>query len=260
MGKLNKDSNSYTIIYTAVMIIIVAVALAFTSQALKKPQQANERIDKMQQILRSLKQNPADKADVIDAYQSIIKREMLINDKGEIVESFDGNELGNSEVFKMNTKNQYKYYRKDQTTPLPLYEAVVDGTPAYVIPLNGVGLWGDIWGYIAIENDGYTVLGVDFSHASETPGLGAEIAHEPFSNQFNGKHIGTPETGVVGIAVVKKGRKAEGMEYVDGVTGGTLTSNGVNDMLRDCLAPYKAFLGKVANGEVSANSDNEAIN
>ena len=261
MGKMNKDSNSYTLIYTAVMIIIVAVALAFTSQVLRKPQQANERIDKMQQVLRSLKQNPDDKAQVINVYQSTIKRELLINDKGDIVKEFTGSELGNSEVFYMNTKNQHKYYLKDATTPLPLYEAEVDGSTKYVIPLNGMGLWGDIWGYIALNDDGYTVYGIDFSHASETPGLGGEIVHEAFSSQFDGKHIGTLETGVVGIAVVKKGRKVQDKDQVDGISGGTLTSNGVNDMLHDCLIPYNAFLGKLAKGTpVSNDITTEGIN
>ena len=107
--------------------------------------------------------------------------------------------------------------------------------------MNGVGLWGAIWGYIALDNDRNTVDGVFFSHASETPGLGADIVSpEKFRNQFHGKHI-MNNGEFVSLLVVKPGAKADGVETVDGISGGTITSKGVETMLRNCLGNYAAF-------------------
>ena len=108
--------------------------------------------------------------------------------------------------------------------------------------MNGAGLWNKIWGYIAIDAaDHSSVVGADFGNAGETPGLGAEISTPHFADQFKGKQI-FREGVFTGIAVVKSGQVAEDKDYVDGISGGTLTSNGVNDMLAASLAPFQQFL------------------
>ncbi len=123
---------------------------------------------------------------------------------------------------------------------LHVFVADVNGETKYVFPVYGAGLWGAIWGYVALNSDKDTVYGVYFSHASETPGLGAEIASAAFQGQFPGKK--TIENGEVALGVVKNG-KVEKAEYqVDGISGGTITSVGVNDMLKHCLTEYKSFL------------------
>lgn len=246
---MNRDSNTYTIVYAAVMVALVAVALALTSQVLKKPQQENMKVDKMEQILRSLNITVSNKAEVATTYRSIIKKELLINIKGEVVETFEGDKLAANEAFNMNTANQFKLVRNNNALPLPLYIAEVDGVTKYVLPMNGGGLWGAIWGYISLDADGNTIFGSDFGHAGETPGLGAEIATPTFAARFVGKHISDATGNVIGIAVVKGGKAVDEREWVDGVSGGTLTSNGVDEMISSSLTCYNEYLKANANKE-----------
>jgi len=242
---MNRESNTYTIIYAAVMVIVVAIALALTSVVLKKPQQENVRIDKMQQILRSVNLSPA-KAQVIESYMSTIKQELLVDGQGNIAETFEGGDIAKNEAFDMNTANQFKYRKDDPTVSLPVYVAEVDGEKLYILPMDGQGLWNVLWGYIAVKSDGSTVFGADFSHAGETPGLGAEITKPFFSEQFVGKQLYKGGT-FKSIAVVKQGQSKEDQDYVDGISGGTLTSNGVNDMLLHSIGAYQAFLEKLSS-------------
>lgn len=241
---MKKESNSYIILYSVVMVVIVALALAFTSEMLKERKSDNEKIDKMQQILRSLHLEP-DKSQVIDTYKEVIVAEVLVSSKtGEELARFEGDSRTKSEAFTLNTSNQFKYIAQGKEEALPLYIATIDGSTKYIVPLDGAGLWGAIWGYLSINEDGYTIYGSDFGHAGETPGLGAEIATKAFSSQFTNKSIGSPEKGIVGIAVVKPGQTDQHRDYVDGITGGTLTSNGVNDMIASCLAYYEPYFLK----------------
>lgn len=247
---MKKESNLYIILYSVVMVVVVALALAFTSEALKEPQKANEQIDKMQQILRSVHLAP-NKSEVINTYEKVILAETLVStESGAIEKSFTGDERIKSEVFTMNTNNQFKYVRSNTASTLPLYLAEIEGEKKYIVPLNGNGLWNVIWGYVALDADGLTIYGTDFGNAGETPGLGAEISTKEFADSFVGKKIGSPEKGIVGVAVLKHGQLDPARrEQVDGITGGTLTSNGVNDMIAFCLKQYEPFLAKVARGE-----------
>ena len=125
---------------------------------------------------------------------------------------------------------------------LHVFECEVDGQKKYVIPVYGAGLWGPIWGYIGLNEDKNSVYGVYFSHAGETPGLGAEITTPKFQGQFAGKKVF--DGANVGLSVVKNGRVANPDYEVDGISGGTITSQGVDAMLKDCLKPYEKFLNK----------------
>ena len=128
---------------------------------------------------------------------------------------------------------------------LPVFIASLEnGSNAYVAPLRGKGLWGPIWGYLALDADASTIYGVDFGHDSETPGLGAEITHEPFRKQFEGKHLFKNDE-FKSIAVVKKGKSVSEKDYVDGISGGTITSQGVGAMLYDNVGEYKNFLENI---------------
>ncbi|MEG2514986.1 MAG: NADH:ubiquinone reductase (Na(+)-transporting) subunit C, partial [Bacteroidaceae bacterium] len=125
---------------------------------------------------------------------------------------------------------------------LPIYVCEVNGAAKYVLPLRGKGLWGAIWGYVGLDEDKNTVYGTYFSHASETPGLGAEIATESFQKPFIGKHILNADGQFVSIAVVKPGKTAEGQDSVDGISGGTITSSAVSNMMLEGLGQYDKFL------------------
>lgn len=229
---MNRESSGYTIIYAAVMVVIVALGLAFTHQVLSDKQIANENIDKMQQILRSLNIN-ASVDEAQETFSKLIQDAYLIDSEGN---KLDGTEGSTPDDPAFSTE-----IGDPSAEGLPVYEAEVDGSIKYVIPMSGAGLWGGIWGYLALEDDGSTVYGAEFDHSGETPGLGAEIADTPFKGQFQGKSLF--RDGVFqSIAVVKPGRTVTNRDFVDGISGGTITSQGVDNMLLESVGRYRDFL------------------
>lgn len=234
---MNKQGNVYTVIYIIVLVLLVGSALAFTSMSLKDKQQANIDADKMRQILASMHVTP-DKSDIIDTYNKYITDSYVVNAAGERV---DG------DAFAVNVAAEVK--KPDAERLLPVYVATMpeEAATKYVLPVYGAGLWGPIWGYVALDADGSTVFGAYFAHQGETPGLGAEIEKPAFSDQFVGKVMFKKDT-FLPVAVVKAGQKPTGDEdYVDGISGGTITSKGVGAMLSDCLKPYENFLSNIRN-------------
>ncbi len=230
---MNKQSNTYTIIYIIVLVIIVGAALAFTSISLKDRQQANADADKMRQILASVRIEVPD-AQVTETYSKYITGSMVVNASGNV-------DTSAPKAFDISIAAQVKEPADKRL--LPVYECKLDdGSLKYILPMYGAGLWGPIWGYVALDADGSTIFGAYFAHQGETPGLGAEIEKPVFSGQFVGKHIYAGDH-LVPVAVVKKGQKpVGGGEYVDGISGGTITSKGVGAMLSNCLLPYNNFL------------------
>lgn len=208
------------------MVVIVAFLLAFVSSALKPIQQKNVELDKKKQVLAAL--NVFEK-DAEAAYAKYIKADQLLNADGTVKSETGGFAIESSAI---------------SEEVLPLYVCEVKGETKYIIPLFGAGLWNVIWGYIALDDDKSTIYGVYFSHAGETPGLGAEITnYEKFQKPFIGKNA-INEAGDVAISVVKFGKVADPSCEVDGISGGTITSVGVDNMLKDCLKLYKGFLTK----------------
>jgi Na+-transporting NADH:ubiquinone oxidoreductase subunit C len=128
---------------------------------------------------------------------------------------------------------------------LPVYVGPKEDQKIYVLPVRGKGLWGPIWGYVAIEDDFNTIYGTNFSHQSETPGLGAEIANRPFQKQFIGKKIFDEAGKFVSVSVVKKDVSPDAKHKVDGISGGTITSNGVDNMLKDVIGDYLPYIKKM---------------
>ncbi len=229
---MNRESSLYTIIYASVMVIIVAVGLAFTHQALSERQIANENIDKMQQILRSLRVEATPK-DAEAKYAELISDAYLIKEDGSKVEGSEGTQP-TDKAFATDVS-------KSGADALPVFVAQVDGQKLYIIPMTGKGLWGPVWGYMSFAENGSTIYGTDFGHDSETPGLGAEIVYPSFRNQFTGKEL-IKNGEFKSIAVVKHGQTDSSRDYVDGISGGTITSKGVNDMLFESVGKYKSFL------------------
>ena len=230
---MNTNKNSYTLIYAVVMVVVVALLLALVSSGLKDIQNNNVKLDKKKQILSSLNIQ-LDGQDANTLYEQHIVKELVLNVKGEVLSEKMG-EAFVIDVIKENAKAEAE-------RQLPLYVAEVDGQTKYIITMCGAGLWGPIWGYIALNDDKNTVFGTYFSHASETPGLGAEIALPAFQNKFVGKHILNDARDFVSIAVMKPGQTAEGQDYVDGISGGTITSKGVEAMLLKSIGQYEAYL------------------
>ncbi len=234
---MNKESSLYTILYAAIMVIIVAVGLAFTHQALSDKQIANVNIDKMQQVLRALRVDATPK-DAEAKYAELIKEAYLIDESGQLVAGTEG--VGTQDpAFQTDLASK-------EVKGLPVFVAETNGQKYYVIPMTGSGLWGAIWGYISFEEDGSTIYAADFSHESETPGLGAEIENRSFRARFEDKGLQLLKDGEYkSIAVVKPGQSHREKDYVDGISGGTITSNGVSDMLYGSVGRYKEFLLKL---------------
>ena len=222
---MNTNSNSYTIIYASVMVVIVAFLLAFVSSSLKATQDKNVQLDTKKQILAALNIKNVEDADA--EYQKYVKGDMLMNVDGTLTE--------NTGAFATGYEKEAKEHQR-----LHVFVAEVNGETKYVFPVYGAGLWGAIWGYVALNEDKNTVYGTYFSHASETPGLGAEIATEHFQNEFKDKKV--MDGSVVGLDVVKNGKVEKPEFQVDGISGGTITSVAVGQMLKSCMGHYNNFL------------------
>jgi Na+-transporting NADH:ubiquinone oxidoreductase subunit C len=235
---MNTNKNSYTLIYATVMVVIVALTLAFVSSALKEKQDANKRLDKKKQILSSLNIDLKDQ-NADELYASYITDEVVLRSSGEVVQS-------EIKAFDVDIKKELS--KKLETRNLPVYVANVEGKTKYILPLYGAGLWGPIWGYIALNDDKNTVYGTYFSHASETPGLGAEISTGIFQKQFIGKRILNDRNEFVSILVLKSGQKSEEQDMVDAISGGTITSKGVEAMLLNCIGQYDTYLQQTNGG------------
>ena len=173
---MDVNSNKYTIGFSFVMVVIVALLLAVASEGLKPMQNQNIEREKMQNILKSVGIEVT-RDEAKDAYDKYITEEIVLNDKGEQIEG---------DAFKVDVLKEYKSGGQ-KNFPIYIYEN--EGSKKYIIPLVGKGLWGPIWGYIALESDKNTVAGASFDHKGETPGLGAEINQGWFQEPFIGKKI-----------------------------------------------------------------------
>ena len=229
---MNKQGNAYTILYASVMVIIVAALLAVISVSLKPMQQANIEIDKKKQILSSVNIE-ATANNAVELYSKYITESYVVDAQGAKIDGVD--------AFVVDVAAQVK--KENAERQLPVFVATLDnGDLKYILPLYGAGLWGPIWGYIAVDADGNTIYGSYYAHQGETPGLGAEIEKPDFQKQFVGKHLFV-EGVMKPVDVMKVGQKpTDGSEYVDAVSGGTITSKGVQDMIDNSLLPYDAFL------------------
>lgn len=232
MGKINVNSNAYIITYSVVMVVIVAILLSVAALGLKDRQDANILNEKKTQIVKALGHNP-EKVSYEDA-----KITAYILDKEGKVTSDD-----EKEVFEALNKIKDSF----AAGKFPVFEAE-DGS--VVIPLYGAGLWGPIWGYLALEKDMNTIKGIVMDHQGETPGLGAEIATAAYQANFvpkeldQKKKIYNANGELVGITIVKAGKGVAGNKAheVDAISGGTKTCDGVTKMFESSLKYYEKYL------------------
>ena len=208
--KFNTNSNTYIIIYSVVLVVIVAFCLAFVYTSLKERQDANVALDVKKQVLAALDiRDFADDAAAEAAYQ-------------QTVEKTDTLDAGTKRI---------------------VYLCNVNGEKKYVLFVKGMGLWGPVWGYIALNAAKTTVYGTYFNHEGETAGLGAEIKDSrSWQNLFKGKTAYADGKPVLGVKKANDIRPEEKASTVDAITGATLTSDGVNLMLQSCLADYQDYL------------------
>ncbi|MDD2583909.1 MAG: NADH:ubiquinone reductase (Na(+)-transporting) subunit C [Bacteroidales bacterium] len=211
---MDTNNNFYTIAYATLMVIVVAVILALASSLLKERQERNVELERKQMVLRSV--HLAGKAN--DA-----------EDKDSYIEQ------------------QYAKYITDSSIiengkELILYICKLDNNKKqYIIPLKGSGLWGPVWGYISLKDDYNTIAGAVFDHKSETPGLGAEITTPAFYKQFTDKQIFDNSGKYVSVQVVKGGAAPGSKHQVDAISGGTITSEAVEEMISRNVNEYLNF-------------------
>ena len=227
---IDKNSNSYTFGFAILMVIVVGSLLAVASQGLKTRQEKNATDKKMMSILSAINVN-ATRENAQEMYNKYVIDSKIIS----------GKDL-NAEAFNVDIKKEFR----DKNISVsdrnyPLYICEKDGDKYYIIPVVGTGLWGPIWGFVALESDFKTIYGANFDHKSETPGLGAEIKYASYSDQYTGETISDTIGNFQPIIVVKDGSGSGINSKVDGITGGTITSKGVEEMTTRTLEVYANY-------------------
>ena len=239
---MDVNKNSYTFSFAAIIVVLVASLLSIAAISLKPFQNKNIESEKKQNILSTVGIEVS-REEAADAYKKSISNTYVINNKGELVE-------GNA--FDVDLGLELKKPSSEQL--LPVFESEKDGDKLYILPMRGKGLWGPIWGFVALKDDMTTISGVVFDHKSETPGLGAEISLGWFQEPFIGKQI-FKGAELVSINVVKGGAKDKDMHAVDGISGGTITSDGVTDMLSERFGQYLSFFKNKMSQNITLSPD-----
>lgn len=232
-----RNSNNYVIGFAVALTIAAAVLLASAATLLKPLQSANMKKEKQQNILTVVGKTGAEDYLKFDEYINAL----VVDEDGNLVEgikAFDINLAMDKRVKAKNPDHKLKY---------PLYVYEENGSKTYILQLAGVGLWGPIWGYLALDEDGNTIRSVIFDHKGETPGLGAEINTRSFQQQFENKQIFNQGGEFVSVRVTKGAKQDGEMHKVDAISGGTITSDGVSNMLYDDIKFYLAYLQKSKN-------------
>ena len=249
---MNRDSNSYTFLFAAIMVMVVASSLAFTATALKDKQNDNVRKEKMQNILSTIGIETS-REDSEEFYNKYITEQLAL--------TLEGSDDTSKNAFKIELATETKKPVDQQR--FPMYIAQLDDTKYYIIPLRGAGLWNAIWGYVALEKDLNTIKGVVFDHQGETAGLGAEITQTWFQDRFVGEKVFDTNGNLAGINVSKTNNDPQGLDKldheVDAISGATITGDGVTAMISERLAHYTPYINniKTALNKLNASQENE---
>lgn len=236
-----RQSNTYVLIYTIGLTIVCGLALSLTAMGLKEKQQKNIELEKKYNIL-SVAMKVDEGVNVEELYDKRVRSYVI---------DYNGNKVEGVSASSIIIVSEYK---KDPTSrQLPVYEILSETNPdkveSYVLPMYGFGLWDNIWGFVALKEDLETIVGVNFDHKAETPGLGARITTQEIQERYIGKKIYNEDKTLVGVQMMK----GEGNNYddqphkVDGMSGATITGKGLSDMIVDFLASYDSFIKNKRN-------------
>tara|TARA_B110000908_G_C10171256_1_gene410937 strand:- start:29 stop:727 length:699 start_codon:yes stop_codon:yes gene_type:complete len=230
MSKINTNSNGYTIGFLIVMVVIVGGMLAVFSEGLRPTIEKNVELDNKSKILNSVEYAGTD---ILADYKTKITA-IAVNNKGEIIDGVNGYDL--------NLKKEYKKAADDRQFPVFIYKDA--STTNYILPLIGLGLWDEVNGFAAFNSDFKTLKGVAFDHVAETPGLGAVITQKWFQDLFKGKTIFNKDNDYL-LKIYKAGKSPNGISDVDGLSGATLTTEGMDNMMRDCIPNYLNYFNSL---------------
>ena len=239
LSEMNENRTIFR--YAAILVIIVAALLSGAAMLLAPFQQNNKDNEKRCNILNAAAIPNVNSDNAQQLFEQHCAAMLLLDAQGNVVDQ-------SGKAFSTDLKQEL--YNESQGKPycLPLF-VINDGQrDINIVPLQGNGLWGAIWGYIAIADDGNTIVGANFGHASETPGLGGEITTEAFQKQFAGKTLYRDGT-FVSIRVQKGGiitlPESDRNHAVDAITGGSITSKGVDEMIDHVLRLYLPYFERI---------------
>lgn len=257
---VNKDANSYTFLFASALVLVVGSVLAFLFLSWKPMFDKNAADKKMVDVLAAINEDST-RESAQEEFDKYVKKRVAIKFDGTVVSDNSGavDPANKEDAFNLDVKKVYKSgtsklvqsYKGDRPKLIeeiskldisyPLFICEKDGETYYVIPMVGSGLWGPIWGYVSVGQDMNTVYGASFDHKTETPGLGAEIKYDDFEEPFQGQQIYNMKGEYVSISVEKGGAEKGNRHEVDGITGGTITSNGVDEMLYRTIRVYTNY-------------------
>lgn len=251
-----QQSNTYIITFSVILTVVLGLLLSGTSQVLGPLQREAEALDKKKQIMGAVisgDEIAAMTPEEINAYYGARISAMVVDIKGAAVTEREGAAVSAENV---DIAKNYKMDPEDRLYPVFMFHAEgnADNVESYIFPVYGAGLWDAIWGFVALDTDMNTIGGVTFAHAGETPGLGARITEPRVQDRFAGKEIYDESGNLVAVAM----QKGEGRDYssnphqVDGLSGATITANGINDMLENYLGAYKPFIESKKNSNAVA--------
>ena len=250
-------SNTYVIIFSAILTIILGLLLSGTSVVLKPLQDKQVDLDNKKKILGAVMDISSikDPNAILELYEKRFTS-LVIDVNGKIVEK---DKKGNPAIAEnVSIQKNYKLSKEDRLYPVFQFmsESNPDQVEAYIFPMWGAGLWDWISGFVAVSNDLNTIKGVAFDHKTETPGLGARITSDQIKDRYKGKKIFDASGDLVSVSMVK-GEKGEPLDdhHIDGMSGATLTGKGVNAMMLHYMECYKAFI-KNTSGGVSMRQTN----
>lgn len=244
---MDRDSNLYTFLFATIMVFVIAIVLAYTSQSLKGLQKENIRKEKMQNILSTVGVI-TNREGAEELYDKYIEEQIAVQNDGSINPAID--------VFN-DIKLVLELRKSPENQNFPLYVANIDSERFYIIPIRGNGLWNAIWGYISLKEDLNTVKGVVFDHAGETAGLGAEITQDWFKERFINEKLFDSDNNLMGITVSKTNNDPNNEDKedfeVDAISGATITGDGVSDMIKERLEHYVPYLNTQRSKSIALN-------
>lgn len=238
-----RQGNAYIIGFAAVVCVVCSLLLAAVSGSLASRQEVNRILDRQKNVLMAAgfeaEKLSAMKADEVQRLYADRIEELVIDRQGNVVEGAKQSELAKKAAT-----------LEEPGDRLPLYRVTAEGSSeavAYIYPIIGKGLWSTLYGYLAVKPAGSEIVGVAFYKHGETPGLGAEIEREWFTSNFKGKELYMGDQ-LVGVEVVK-GRVADKVgvkteHAVDGISGATITANGVSKLMKSVPRLYQPFFQK----------------
>lgn len=236
---MSRTNNTYTFIFSAIVTGTFGILLALAATTLRPMQERNEMLEKKSDILAAVGYHEISKDEIEIIYESSIT-ELTVDQNGNILEGID--------AFNVNLRDELRELRRNpdyvMNLPAYIYTNTETGDEFTIIPLYGSGLWGPVWGYLSLENDMTTIKDVVFDHASETPGLGAEIRLRSFQERFIGKKIYDDDLELVSVRVLRGEGNVTNVHQVDGLAGATVTCTGVSNMLERFFELYEPFFQK----------------